>query len=35
MTLTALTNLAASQMQFLTMGIQQQNWFALWSEQHF
>jgi hypothetical protein len=35
MKLTALATLAASQMQFLTIGIQQKNWFSLWLEQHF
>jgi hypothetical protein len=35
MKLTALATLAASQLQFLTIGIQQKNWFALWLEQHF
>ena len=35
MKLTALATLVASQMQILTMGIQQNNWFALLLEQHF
>jgi len=35
MKLAAPANLAVSQMQFLTIGIQQKNWFALWLQQHF
>jgi len=33
--LTAPATLAASQMQFLTTGIKQKKWFALWLQQHF
>ena len=35
MKLTAPATLSASQMQFLTIGIQQKNWFALWLQQNF